>query len=529
MLLAFVSLHSHAQTSDDLYDKQTDAVSEKPLVVNQSLVAIGRNKSTDMDIIAKVFELPERIKDVHLDSITGYLMFQLRGTNKKGTYWNNSGTMVQYDVLQQKALWSRSINYMNSYLFQKQSLLLLNKSNKSECLDPLTGKVLWEKKAQIVMIDSACDIGVGMRENVEFANSTCIYGIDLKTGNERWKRYVTLEFGKKPMVAIDDSTVILISSGLHLMNIKNGAGWSYGHSWSTPAEATQPAHLRDLKRFPSQTFYVSTNSGQNWGLHSDLLWDSLGYYFVHKATVVRLTKEGNIQWSMQLHELDASETELWLDSANLYVINNGIRYYSFYPVAGGKPFIAKFRRKDGEMMYNIRLEKVKGPLLDYRFRDSLFYAMFSDRIQAYDMKNGYFLNEQLFKNKEKNTLRHFVSKSYWLKNDSICKTLRQSDSLSFYVYTANNKLFKIDPNLASYTSFTDSLYGTNLRHPDFNVIVRSGTSYLVDSDGKEYGSLQLSSNALFYKNLVIDIQGNQFYVVDLEALKKKKIELSAND
>lgn len=527
LLLAFTVIDTQAQETDDLYAKPIEPVSYKPLAVSQSLESIGRNTSTDMEIIAKVFELPEHIKEVHLDSINGYLLFQLRGTNNNGTYWNSTGSMVQYDVPHQKSLWSRNINYSNSYLFQIQSLLLLNKANSSECLDPQTGHVLWEKKAQIVLTDSASQIGVGIRENTEFANTTCVYGIDLRSGKELWKRYVPFEQGKKPIVSIDDSTIMLISSGLHELNIKTGEGWSYGHSWSTPSEATQPSHLRDLKRFPSQTFYVSTTAVQNWGLRSNLMQDSLGFFFVHKATVVRLSNKGELLWSNQLNELEASKTEIWLDSTYLYVLNNGIRYLNYYQVAGGKPFFAKFKRSDGEMMFNIRLPRNRGPLIDYWLTDSIMYALFSDRVQAYSYKTGIFINELVFKNKEKDKLRYFVSKSLWTKDDRLCKTLWQSDSLHLIVYTTKEKFFKIDPQLQSFTPFNDSLYQTNLLHEDFKVVVRNGTSYLVDEDGKLFGSLQLSSKAVFYNNLIIDIRGNHFYVIDMEALKKKKPGSSA--
>lgn len=503
---------------DDLYDKP----STKTLVVNHSVEVLGRNESTGLDIVAKVYELPDRIKSVYLDSITGYLMFQIRGTNKKETFWNPTGTLLQYDALRQQVLWIRPMNYIDSYLFQVRSHILLNKTNNSACLDPRTGETRWVKKAQVVVLDSACKVGVGMKENAEFARTTCVYGIDLSNGEELWKRYIPFEYGQKPFVTVDDSTIIFVSAGLHQLNMHTGVGWSYGNSWASPGEAAQAAHLRDLKRFPSQTFYVSTNKVNVWGVHSNLFRDSLGYYFVHKATIVRLSNDGHALWTNQMDEWNVSESTIVLDSAYVYVINDGIGHDGYMHVKTGKPFLAKFRRSDGELMYENQFKKVKGPLHDFFFRDSVFYGMFSDRIQAYSYETGNFLYEQVYKNKEGNTLQYFISENAWTKQDSLFKTLHQMDSLHLYAYTQKGKSLRIDPKLQAFTEFADSLYRSNLMHEDFSVIVRNGNSYLVDSTGSIYGSLKLSYKAMFYKNIVIDTQLNKFYILDLEALKKKE-------
>lgn len=503
---------------DDLYDRP----STKTLVVKNSVEVLGRNESTGQDIVAKVYELPERIYSVYLDSITGYLMFQIRGTNKKETYWNTTGSLVQYDAQRQQVLWTRSMNYLNNYLFQVRSHILLNKANNSACLDPWTGETRWVKKAQVVTLDSACKVGVGMKENVEFAQTTCVYGIDLSSGEELWKRYIPFEYGQKPFFTVDDSTVIFVSAGLHQLNLHTGAGWSYGNSWAAPGESNQPAHTRDLKRFPSQTFYVSTNKVNVWGIHSNLFRDSLGYYFVHKATIVRLSNDGHVLWKNQMDEWNISETKIVLDTANVYVINDGMGHDGYVHVRTGKPFLAKFRRSDGELVYENMFKKAKGPLRDFFFRDSVFYGLFSDRIQAYSYETGNFLFELPYKNNEGNTLQYFISEAAWAKQDRLFKTLHQTDSLHLYAYTDKGKIVRTDPKLQAFTEFTDSLYSSNLIHEDFSVIVRNGNSYLVDSTGNIYGSLKLSYKAMFYKNIVIDTQLNKFYILDLEALKKKE-------
>ena len=105
-------------------------------------------KSLVDSIVFKGMEyvFPDRIHETFLDTTTGLLTVQLRGLSKNGKWLDNSGKIIQFDIKNQKVLWSKNIVYEANILQQFNKTMIFSVGNKSSCLDIYTGEELWEVK-----------------------------------------------------------------------------------------------------------------------------------------------------------------------------------------------------------------------------------------------------------------------------------------------------------------------------------------------------------------------------------------------
>lgn len=135
--------------------------------------------------VIKGFEyvFSDRIHETFLDTTTGFLTAQLRGLSKNGKWLNNTGNIVQYDIKNQKVLWSKKIAYQSSNLQQFSKTMIYTVANKSYCLDINTGSELWEVKNNIYFVDPIDNIGIGYKFKSSTGYSNELEGIDLKNGN----------------------------------------------------------------------------------------------------------------------------------------------------------------------------------------------------------------------------------------------------------------------------------------------------------------------------------------------------------
>ncbi|MDD4922775.1 MAG: hypothetical protein PHS30_09920, partial [Bacteroidales bacterium] len=458
--------------------------------------------------------------DVYLDSISGNMMVQLRGTNEKETIWDRSGYLIQYNNAKHEILWTKHIDFTKSYLFQIGPLLLLNKLNKSVCLNPSTGEQLWEQRVQISCVDSACQIGIGLRENTEWSQTTCVFALDLKKGKELWRWYVKHEYGSKDFEPLNDSTVMLVSAGLHTFNFRNGKGWSYGNSSSNTIDLYAPPIVVDSARFPGGIRNVVTTRSDYSGLRSDVVFDSLSMYFASLKYISKIQNNGQQIWKTAFPDEDhVSQSELFMDDHFIYMVNTGIGRFMNGAVPVGKPFLARFNKSDGAMDYLKLMSIHKDPLINYWLKDSVLYGLFPDGIRSYSLNNGNLIKELRYKEKDKEVFNRFANKRIYQRRDSVCQPLYQKDTTHLYVLRKSGEMFKLDLDLTAYTPVsTDSLFVPNLYGSNYIVLTKKGESLLVKRDGGIFGNLELSGNAIYFKDKIIDFYKNYCVEIELSAL-----------
>jgi outer membrane protein assembly factor BamB len=207
--------------------RQSVAQSPKT-VVYLNKKAVGKKWADQTDIMAQEYTFPERIEGMYVDSAAGLLTMQLRGLSANGRWLNNNGSIVMFDINQYDVKWTKKMAYQASTLQQFGPLLIHTTGDRSFCLDQQSGEPKWEVKNNIYHVDPKAQVGIGYQFRGRMTGYTnTLEGIDLNTGQVIWQREIDRSYGWNQVGKMNDSTLLIVSGGLHTVNLRTGAGWDY--------------------------------------------------------------------------------------------------------------------------------------------------------------------------------------------------------------------------------------------------------------------------------------------------------------
>jgi outer membrane protein assembly factor BamB len=486
-------------------------------------------KSLVDSFVIKGFEyvFSDRIHETFLDTTTGFLTAQLRGLSKNGKWLNNTGNIVQYDIKNQKILWSKKIAYQSSNLQQFSKTMIYTVANKSYCLDKNTGNELWEVKNDIYFVDPIDNIGIGYKFKSSTGYSNELEGIDLKNGNLVWKRDLNREYGWNDVFYTNDSTMILVAAGLHAINIKTGKGWDY-NTITGKKDYTGTAAANALgvaAGILTGTFVMSTGHNLVRDLVSNTITDSSNIYFASKEQLVKINKQsGEIVWKFPFSNDLASKSSIFMNDSVIFMINKGMAFMGYRQLDFGKPFFAAFDRQSGKQIFFSLINAKGDPILSYQIQNREIFLAFKNRIAKYSMETGNMITEKNFPKDNFGEIKYFIGSQVFITNQNgDLMSLPQSDSTKVFVFTNQNKTLSIDSELnISKTIEYDDLSIYYLRTNDFKFIAKDKKTLIVNNKGQRIAEIDATSNAFMIGNTLYDTQDKSFIKIDLSEMIKNE-------
>lgn len=477
--------------------------------------------------VIKGFEyvFSDRIHETFLDTTTGFLTAQLRGLSKNGKWLSNTGKIVQYDIKNQKVLWSKKIAYQSSNLQQFSNTMIYTVANKSYCLDINTGNELWKVKNNIYFVDPIDNIGVGYKFKSSTGYSNELEGIDLKNGNIVWQRDLNREYGWNDVFYTNDSTMIVVAAGLHAINIKTGKGWDYNtitgkKDYSGTAAANAVGVVAGLL---TGTFVMSTGHNLVRDLVSNALLDSSYIYFASREQLVKIDKQsGEIVWKFSIPNDLASKSSIFMNDSVVFMINKGIAFMGNRQLDFGKPFFAAFNRQSGKQIFFSLMNIKDGPILSYQILDGEIFLVFKNRIAKYSMETGNMMAEKDFPKDSHGELKYFVGNQVFIKNQNgDLMSLPESDSTKVFVFTSQGKTLSVDSelNISKIIEYDDlSIY--YLRTKDLKFIAKDKKTLIINNAGQKIADIDATSNAFMIGNTLYDAQDKSFIKIELSEIIK---------
>jgi outer membrane protein assembly factor BamB len=479
--------------------------------------------------IIKGFEyvFSDRIHETFLDTTTGFLTAQLRGLSKNGKWLNNTGNIVQYDIKNQKVLWSKKIAYQSSNLQQFSKTMIYTVANKSYCLDINTGNELWDVKNNIYFVDPIDNIGIGYKFKSSTGYSNELEGIGLKNGNVVWKRDLNREYGWNDVFYTNDSTMIVVAAGLHAINIKTGKGWDY-NTITGKKDYTGTAAANALgvaAGLLTGTFVMSTGHNLVRDLVSNTITDSSNIYFASKEQLVKIDKQsGEIVWKFPFSNDLASKSSIFMNDSIIFMINKGMAFMGYRQLDFGKPFFAAFDRQSGKQIFFSLINAKNDPILSYQIQNREIFLAFKNRIAKYSMETGNMITEKDFPKDNFGEIKYFVGNQVFITNQNgDLMSLPQSDSTKVFVFTSQSKILSIDSelNISKTIEYNDlSIY--YLRTKDFKFIAKDKKTLIVNNAGKRIAEIDATSNAFMISNTLYDTIDKSFITIDLSEMIKNE-------
>lgn len=499
------------------------AFSQKNIQISTQHKVLGKNLIDNSDITGLEITFPDRIHETYLDTITELLTVQLRGVSKNGEWLNNNGYILQYDLKNQMLLWNKKIAYQTSDLQQFSQTMIFRVGNKSNLLDVNTGKNLRQIKNSIYMVDPVDNIGIGYKSTVSTSNT--VEGIDLRNGKVLWKREINRDYGWNDVFYTNDSTIIVVASGLHAINIFNGKGWDYSAiTGKKDYSGTIGANAIGIAAgLLTGAFVVTTGHDLVRNVVSNTLTDSSFIYFASREQLVKIDKEsGNIAWLVHLPKDVGSKSSIFIEDNTVFMINKGTAFMGERQLFFGTPFLAAFGRQTGEQKYLNLIDVKKDPILDFQSFGNEIYLIFKNRIEKYSKETGDMIMLKEFPEEAFSGLRFIAGNQVFVADpkDNLVG-LSKTDSTKMFVFTDQGKALAINSQLYVTDMFDfEDLSICYLRTKDYKLIADENKTLIVNNEGRKIAEVGVSSDAFVIDNVLYGKKENNFIMIDLKDIIK---------
>lgn len=489
-----------------------------PITVKITTKETGRNLLNQSPVTATVHDFPDRIHSFKLDTATGSMMVELRGTSKNGKWLDNKGTAIRYDLKNNKILWTEKIAYQTESITPYNRISVITSGGKSFCLDNESGKQLWQNQHPLLYADTYLNTGIGYKSNAKKKAENLLEGINLKDGSVLWQREISREYGWNDILKSDDSTILIVADGLHSLSLKDGKGWDYNARTALKdyTKSTVGTGLGIAAGLLTGMYAVSTGHDVIRNLSSNVLADSLHLYFAAKESLVKLDKNGNIIWKTGLPEEQTSKSRIFKYGTNIILVNLGYANLGQNKTSFGKPFISSFNSNSGLSNFMNVLTTGKENIQDFRVANTEIIIMFTDRLEKYSLETGKLLTAKKYNQAEDGQLSYFLENKLFLKEGTGFKALTTSGPQQYFIYTSNGKIILADHSLELKDKFAyENLYISYRNIKKTTLIGNQKESILIDRSGKSLAELPGSYRTIVFNDKLYIPSDHELLEIDL--------------
>ncbi|MCH8490843.1 MAG: PQQ-like beta-propeller repeat protein [Oceanicaulis sp.] len=497
----------------------------KQITVLTNSKDVGRNVISGESIRAEVFIFPERIHDFKIDTSGNYATVHLRGLSANGRFLKNRSNFVRFDVQRDSVLWSRRVNNQLESVAELDGIILHNREGRSNNLDNATGRRIWQAHSSILHVFPEDDLGIGYRVRTKLGKANLVEGIDLKTGEPKWQRQIPREFGWNEIVFLNDSTLIVASSGLHSVNIHDGTGWEYSTKTGKRdyTAAIIGTGLGIAVGLLTGSYTVMTSPDVVTNIVSNILIHESNIYFASSEHLVKLSNEGDVIWQKPLQSDLTSSSLLFISDDDLVMINKGYATMGYQRIPIGSPYLANFDISSGEQRYLTHLAPERRDIIRgiQRGYDEITFVL-SDYVSQYSLYDGGSLKSKYFETEKNGSLAFFIDEMIYDQHGSFFYSLAQISPNKYHLLTENGRVLVLDSNFEiEYETELDDFFIHYLTEDDKKFIAKNDQTYLIDAYGEKIAEFTASKTAIFTNGKLYDIQRQSFLEVNLESIFEK--------
>ncbi|MCX6256728.1 MAG: PQQ-binding-like beta-propeller repeat protein [Bacteroidia bacterium] len=491
-------------------------------LVNQNYVVAGKNMITGKSLFGIEYSFSEHIYKFYRDATSGLITIQLRGLKHNGKELVNNGKIFVFDPTESYVKWSKRIKYKYSSIVQSDHFIVQTFSDYIYCIDNATGDKLWE-------INGTTDLIVPKKMKAlifsSFNAKNCgeITGINLNDGKELWNKSINSENGFRDILDLNDSTVLLVASGLHAFNINNGKGWNYNGVTSINNYEIEIAMFAAglISGLVTGIYFFPMGSYQYYGLESNTLINGNLIYFADDNNMVCFDKStGEKRWITPLPHNMTSKSSLFIRDSLIIMINKGFLNHNNYNAKFGYPFIAAFSMIDGKQNFLSEIGDERSIVWSYETRKDTAYILCNNLLSKYSMHNGELLSNVPFVTSWKNNISYFLGDQVYIQTqDSLFKEIYEADPGKFWICNENEKIWVTGYNfVVDYQVDIKDVYVCYRSSGNYKFLLNNHKTILIDKNGRKTAELNISENSQISGTVVYDMHDNRLIKLDLKEL-----------
>lgn len=474
----------------------------------------GKVLTNNTEIKGTTYKFNDFVGGINADTITNLLTLKVRFAIDDRKWLTDDGYVAVFDPKTQKILWANGVNYQFGGIQQSNSTIInLNLNNGiSKILDQKNGNVLWSTKCSFDYCDSQKLIGLARCHEKQMKYPNVLHALDLSNGSEIWSKEMNYEYGYNGSLKINDSIVVLASSGIHKVNINNGNGWDYP---------------------------LVTGDKNIYDVISNIVRDNSKLYIASKEELVCIDENtGTVIWSTALPQASMSKSHIFIKDNTVYLINRGfvLKLQGFphkteVKVQYGSPFLGAYRLEDGVQKFIIPMPS-KEIIDGMESRGEAISLISKNTIKKYSLKDGMLLVSSSFNENELGDLNFFsgdfrlpnAQKIYYQSNDAFFHNLNLSDTTKEFVITTKFNVLILNDQLKIVgTVNREDLYhhfSSIDKYKLFTNLKNEYKTFIIDKDYKTLAEIEASSQAVFIGKMLYDYNENNLSEIDLSSVIK---------
>lgn len=497
--------------------------STRPVSITETESQVGQTFVTEEDISAVTYEFSNRIHSAYLDSVSGLFTLQFRDFTDNEKWLKNSGRIVVFDPDSSRVVWDYNLPYNRRSYIQFGSNLFEYTQSGGHFINLESGRRDGKLKYYVYHVDPAHNVGMGYKIATLSRTPDTLYGFDMSTGEEIWKRDIKSDYDWNNVIFMDDTTTVLVAGGLHTLDPRDGSGWSYdsqtGKKDYTPAVVGTLAGI--ATGLLTGNYSVATGHTLIADLVSNILIDESTYTLATADEVIMLDRNGDTIWSQPLDKNEASQSYIWDDDNTVYLLNSGLANRNNRLVEFGDAFFAAFEKESGERLYKSYLgdddEFVSG--FD-NYGDSVL-LLFRNKIEKFHLGDGQVTETIETDSLNEGSLVSFVGiQAFRKEGEDVYYSITGMDESNNYIITDEERVIVLD-NFFEHIDTIDigELYYTKSFENDHLIISSYDDSHSILLDDQMMSIAEINAAGEVFSN------GETLYLVD----ETKLVKLNMSD
>lgn len=495
---------------------------QNDLLVYQYQNINGKNHLTNDLLLANEYVFADRIEQYYIDTISNTITLQLRGVSKNGKWLNGSGNFLLFDLQSDRIKWDKKINYNETSILQSNDIIIETSTLGSNYLNPDNGLVQSRTKIPVNFISSNNKIGIGYETTNFDGYQNNLVGVELTSGSPLWKREISHEYGWNEETMLNDSVLLLVSDGLHSINLKTGFGWDFkAKTGGKDYTATVVTNVLGVAiAVLTGVLVYSAEPDIITNLTSNVVSDSSGIYYASRENISRFDMNGKLIWVDKLEKNKVSNSTLIIRDSMLYMINRGNGLMNNNLTYIGKSFFSGYNKLTGNQIFYSQFDGVKNLIKDFKvIEDTIFFAL-NDRVLKYSMITGDELASQPFGIKEIGEFTSFADKNLYLMTDSVFENLT-GNSEFYFLKTKNDKLLVLNKQLEiSRLIDLNEIYTCYLTIGNLRFLAKGDETYILDKENNIVATINASQYAKLIGTKLIDIHESSVIEIELGGVLK---------
>jgi hypothetical protein len=295
--------------------------------IKTSKKVVGKNLADNAELLADCHTFPKRIEKISVSIRPNEIAVFSRGVSPNGKWLDNNGNYFRYDYKRNKVNWSKKHSYPDNlvWYYETDSVIIYNGGFRSWVLDYKTGEILkYYKKNNIYHYQPNLNVGIAYGFDGAYGPPV-IRGFELTKGKELWHEELADKRGWDDLFVLSDSTVLVVSKGISLLNLKTGKVWQNTEVIKAKEPESYTASSFKLYKSLVIASFSEYQRDYNTKTNDNIVFiDSTEVFVINQNAVSSISlKNGSTNWNQSII-FKTGNNNIRIDSNNFYVFNRDI-------------------------------------------------------------------------------------------------------------------------------------------------------------------------------------------------------------